>query len=417
MSGTHMTHRAVTETERQRLLALVIRAAREELTSLDFDDVPHQLRPVVQSTARKLPPPLARVLLNAVGSDNALRGAVSDRLDGMELPFAVAAFLSDPDSSDEPLALQADADRAELIQRERDTAMTTITKLEARLIEAKERLKEAAEQRRLLRSDAEAAQRRATAGMERRLADTQAKLDEANAERERLKATIADLHETIGYLRLRWAKRDERAKRRPTANSHDTLRLAVGADSFDPLELAKRLDRQANLMKYYRETETGESSEANEVHDEVFGLPPGIAPDTVAGVDAAFAHGPDRVLIDGYNVAGVVAPESVGAKPGRRIALAYADRLKHRIPDSEVVVVFDASGVDGRGGFTTDAGVEVIFEGESIADDRIADEVMDRTDRCVVVTSDHELQARCHRERCVAVFSSAFVKSIEGLND
>ncbi|MCB1246945.1 MAG: NYN domain-containing protein, partial [Acidimicrobiia bacterium] len=158
---------------------------------------------------------------------------------------------------------------------------------------------------------------------------------------------------------------------------------------------------------------TGRSREAARPH---LRFPAGLAPDQPEGVRALLDDQPDAVFIDGYNVAGAVDASLVGSREGRNAAIRVADRIKRTVPAADVVVVFDAREASGRSGFLTPDGVVVVFESEGSADDRIAEEAAHEGDRCLVVTSDRDLQARCGRDGCVVVFSEAVLAWSEPLN-
>ena len=73
------------------VLAPAIDAVRTTLRRRAPDEVPHRLRPVVRSSSKRLPPPLAATLLGHLEDDEELRRDASELLDGP--PAARAAGL------------------------------------------------------------------------------------------------------------------------------------------------------------------------------------------------------------------------------------------------------------------------------------------------------------------------------------
>jgi predicted RNA-binding protein with PIN domain len=142
----------------------------------------------------------------------------------------------------------------------------------------------------------------------------------------------------------------------------------------------------------------------------------GISPESREAVDAVVVADADRIIIDGYNVAGAVLFEAFSSRAGREAAIARADMLK-RATSASVTVVFDAANVKGDSRFTTDDGTRVLFEPEQSADDAIVFLVQETDDRCIVITNDRELQTRVGRPNCVAVFTTALIEWSEHLNE
>jgi predicted RNA-binding protein with PIN domain len=133
-------------------------------------------------------------------------------------------------------------------------------------------------------------------------------------------------------------------------------------------------------------------------------------------VDAMIEQGPDRVIIDGYNVSGLIAPDRFSTRAARDDVVHRAAKLV-RETDAAIVVVFDAQrSTEGTSTFTSAEGVEVVFEGDTTADDTIAAMAHANSDRCIVITNDREIHNRVRRTGCVSIFSSAFVSWTEHLN-
>ena len=145
-------------------------------------------------------------------------------------------------------------------------------------------------------------------------------------------------------------------------------------------------------------------------------VPPGLSPSDATVVDAVVRQVPDRVIIDGYNVSGLVDPEQFSTRAARDDVINRAAKLV-RETDAAVIVVFDAQqSSEGTSAFTSAEGVEVVFEGDTIADDTIAAMVHAESDRCIVITNDREIHNRVRRTGCVSIFATAFVSWTEHLN-
>ena len=95
-------------------LVQVINLAREVLHDLEPGEVPHPLRKVRAATGRKLPAPLARLLLRELDTDEWLREKVAEKFDGEadssdSQEAAAALFLLRPPDWEEGLADQGRA--------------------------------------------------------------------------------------------------------------------------------------------------------------------------------------------------------------------------------------------------------------------------------------------------------------------
>ena len=73
------------------------------------------------------------------------------------------------------------------------------------------------------------------------------------------------------------------------------------------------------------------------------------------------------------------------------------------------MVVFDAVGVDGRSGFVTDNGVEVIFAMDRLADDEVVAIAAASGESVVVISNDRDVRERASLEGAVTLWSTAVV--------
>jgi predicted RNA-binding protein with PIN domain len=174
------------------------------------------------------------------------------------------------------------------------------------------------------------------------------------------------------------------------------------------------LDDLERKLHFYRESIV-EVADA-ETSRNPLALPGGVSPESADALSALLSQKPDTVLIDGYNVVGAVSESLIGSRLGRDDVVARAEAVKRRVPETEVIVVFDAAQSGGSGGFRSGWGVLVEFEPKTTADDAIVELVHGGIDQCVVITNDRELQDRSARPGCVVVFSTALISWTEHLN-
>ena len=167
-------------------------------------------------------------------------------------------------------------------------------------------------------------------------------------------------------------------------------------------------------MRTYRKAHLGSGVPPGDMAP--IAVPHGLSPSDATVVDAVVRQVPDRVIIDGYNVSGLVHPEQFSTRAARDDVINRAAKLV-RETEAEIIVVFDAQhSTEGTSTFTSAAGVEVVFEGDTSADDTIAVMVHAESDRCIVITNDREIHNRVRRDGCVSIFSTAFVSWTEHLN-
>lgn len=401
--------------ERNRVLANAVRAGREELADREPDDIPHRLRRVARSTGRGLPKPLERTLIDFMENDDAFRSAVAERFDSMGIDDElVATFLRDP-SDAAPLieervaAANADDTDARLAALEDARA-----DLETQLATAKDRLLAERATHESDLAEQSAAARRAREGLERQLFEARAHVAETEAANQALMAEVQSLTAELEEVRDRLMRRDERDSRRRDSLKKDRSGGQTESLPTDPILLARYLDELERQLHFYRDPDRRADIEPDDGLP--FALPAGISSEASEAVDWVLANGAETVLVDGYNVAGVVSGDSIGRRESRDEAIQRAEAIKRSAPRSEVIVVFDAADAGGRGGFRSRDGVLVEFEPSTTADDAIVDYVQGGTERCVVFTNDRELQHRSTRDGCVVLYATALVSWTEHLN-
>lgn len=393
---------AVTWTAAERAkLRSVVAAARTELRDREAEDVPPRLRKVAASSARTLPPPLEKALVDALVQDDDFRAAVAERWEASDAEPIGARFLDDPEAA-RPLAAAAvahDAERA-------DTALAEakdrrIADLERQLAEAKERMAALRTRQRDDLASQRAADRAAREGLvdrvtdaEQRTADLEGELGVLRAERDALATRVEHLTERLGDA--------ERRRRTDAGGAPAPVASSVAATS-DPRRLARDLDRLERMARPYRRPEGVVPEDAPPAP---FALPSGVPPDSAEAVDAVVDAEVDLIVLDGYNLAGTILTGAFHGRAGRERVAQVATMLRRR-SGARVVVVYDAVDVEGRAGRRSDLGIEVVFAQDRTADDEIVSLVAAAAAATVVVTNDRELRERSAGQGAVAIWSDA----------
>ncbi len=391
----------------RRLLRSVIAASREELADRDSDEVPARLRKVAASSARSLPPPLEKALVDVLIADEAFRTAVAGRWSAAGHGDAASElFLEDPERAAPILEAMAaggllDSERARV-----GVLTDRVQDLERKLAEAKARTSAARDKARADIAALKEANRLArsstaeTAAASRRIAEAAAtEHRNTEAERVRLVAEVSELRRTVDRLTEKARRRTEDG-RAPADRSRDGTLPGPGTD---PSAIARNLDAFERAVRPYRPAV--DVTMAPDLEG-AFTLPGGIAPDTAEAVAAVLAGRVDVIVLDGYNLAGVLGVEQFATSEGRAIVGTIATGLA-RSSTARVMVIFDAVGVVGRQAVRSDLGVEVIFAQDRSADEEIVDLVANARGRWVVVTNDRELRDRCASHGAVVLWSDA----------
>lgn len=391
-----------------RVLSKVVDVARTELRDMDDDDVPSKLRMVAKSSARVLPAPFAQSILKEIRNNDEFRTAVHGRWNdvGADDPVGLA-FLKDPAGSD-ALVARTNQERAdtELVKKTKDDAQRIVA-LERQLREAKRRLKDE-------RTDHEAIISGLASRDEERRESLVRSAETASGARDDAETHIDELEDVVASLRAQLADADERLRRGTDREKRKSAAsIAPRTDErpllpTDPVALAVWLDTVERIQRPYRLADRGESGSGLV---EPLEVPDGISPDDRNAVLALIEQRPEMIVIDGYNVAGLLSTGPVASASNRVTVISRADRLA-AVSGSNVIVVFDAQGAgahDTRSHFVSSGGVDVRFSTTESADDHIVDIILSGPKRSVVVTNDRELRERCLIDGCVPVWATAFV--------
>lgn len=373
------------------LLGPAIEAARRALRDIDEDDIPASLKRVAASSARRLPPPLARSLVRRLDELEWLREkaieAWPDVDESSPDEAASLAFLRRGPGWQQVVEAGVAVARSEDLRREVEQLRREAEELRGRLAIETERTRHA-------KAEADAAQALA-ADRSRRLRDAvrsarseeRRRGAEVRSSRERLAGRVADLETQLAEadLRLDIAKRDLLRTRRASEAPAPTTSTADVWTARDPVDFARLLDdvaRAATPAVVEAETAADRST--------TWELPAGVRPDSAEAVRWLLdREEPYTVLIDGYNVARQpaepLARDQVNLMAARWKRLAAAP--------VRMVVVYDSRiEREARTG-SGPGGVEVRFtaQGQS-ADAEIVDLAGATAGPVVVVTSDRQVR-------------------------
>lgn len=351
-----------------KLVAEAVSATRRALNELEPTEIPPRLRRIAASSARWLPAPLERTLIEALDELEWLRVKALEELPE-EIDGPSRLFLERPDGWETVL----DGLVAEVASNAEQRLIGQLTRDVEALTLQRDQMKEKAKAIQALLDVERAEHRQAIAELrdERRpdsrpasddgrliqeLRDLNLALSDQLADRERrLEKTRADL------LKARRAIH--------AVESRDS-----GGRSVDPVSLARELDR---IMVTARPdavlaTETVIGSQGGVTQappgDELR-LPRGITPDSAAAIDHLLGRSPPTwVIVDGYNVSFHVDGAGFSTPTARaRVANGLAGMVARAAGPMRITVVWDsteeategpaAAGVERR--FVADADEEV----------------------------------------------------------
>lgn len=393
------------------LLGPVVESAREELADMEDDDVLAGMRRVARSSARRLPPPLARSVIEELTRSESFRTAVAERYQQhVDTDGDLVAFLDDPASglariNDRALEMTNLEEQSEVREARR-----TIDKLTGQLEEAHRRLvaTRTVHERELKASRVSVSEREA-----RLEARVEMLGSEVAAKQEEIVALVADVSELTAELasteeKVRRAV--ERSRKRGSVVGNPARDVRPDSAPSDPVDLARWLDSVERNIRPFRSSEF----RGHDVEDaQPFQMEQGIAPDSGVAISSLLEQGPDRFILDGYNIAGEIHNAEFSTRSARDDVVHRAGRLA-RCSEAEILVVFDGQDDQANSGFRTTEGVTVRFSRGEKADDVIAALVADETMRTVVITNDRELRDRCIATDCVPIWSTAFIEWLAG---
>ena len=401
----------------RRLLRQVVEVARRTLRDLEWRDVPRSMHRVAQSTGRRLPAPLERLLLDEIDGDEWLREQVAGEFSGSQESDdpherAAAFFLLRPDGWEDGL---------EGIRRDHRDAWNSerIKRHERRISELESDLKKLKGDTRQARREAEEARREADRREERAWEEARSRVepelieacDRLRRERRRLTgeldATRAELEET--RQRLAATRGDlERERRIEHVPATRPGALNVWAD-MDAVEAARQLDEVARA--FFPGPALPVPTEPVLASQEPLVLPAGIAPDSPQAVEWLIElDRPFTLLVDGYNVTAKMYPSHRFSRPEIR------DRLQNDLAELKlrakghprITVVWDSARAIETSAETLPNGIEVRYTREGWkADDELIDLAGGLGASAAVVSSDREVREEAQRAGSLGLWSEA----------
>jgi hypothetical protein len=389
------------------ILVPVIDSAREELSDMESDDIPASLRKASKSSARRLPPPLARTVVDELMRSDGFRSLVAERYRRANMIDAdLVQFLEAPDEAMERISVRASIARDEGVRSDLRDTKQRVGELESQLAEAKRRnaalLTEHEQDLESARSSVSMGQHRAEARIEKMDAEQLRTQREVTA----LKLELAALSNELDLSEERVASAVRRSRRRGEGGDSSGQPHRIDSTPSDPLELAIWLDAMERNVRPF--TERGPAAGADVVA-EPLRIDPGIAPDSGAVLASLLAQQPRRFLLDGYNIGGEVFADGFSTRSARDDVVHRAGRLA-RSTHADVLVIFDGPNDEGRKGFRSADGAIVRFSRGDKADDVIAALVASDPEGTVVITNDRDLRDRCTIDGCIAIWSTAFLE-------
>lgn len=367
---------------------------RRALQRMEETDVPAVLRPLCDSSARRLPPPLLKRALAELDGSEWLRDEVmaeSELEDGSPSQL----FVVRPEGWEDRLEDLVERARERHLETERTAlerrlqeALARVERLEQELKSGTDRV--ASAERRVrdrLRGEVEAAER-ARREAEARARDEARQAARTASRNERLVAELEAAEARIESLRQLL----EKERRVPTLDDHAAP--PRGWFPGEPVAMAEELDRILTAVRRPAAAEPEPSPVSAETR-----LPEGTRPDRPEAV-RWLARRPFTWLIDGYNVAFQVHDDPDAGTRTRLVA--EAGRLAGlAAPGSMVVIVFDSS-VDSAS-LPADRRARVVYAPS--ADEWIIEHAAEGT---VVVSSDRRVREAAEAAGAVGIWSEAW---------
>ena len=413
-------HGRVTDWIPPELLLPAFKAVRKALRDLDPDEVPAALRRVAGQSGRRLPPPLARKLIETLDENGWLREKAAEA--GSDL---------DPTSSDPARAVsalflqrpEAWEDRAKEVAEHRATGaqqvlvatlQRTIADLQQQLESARQKAK-AAQQRaqgveveaerksQAVRNAVEVARKEEHDAAEKHRRDYEALL-------ERHRRLVQDLEEAGDrittlrdeLLRARRSGRDAVAQAGPQAWA-----------TRDPVEVARMLDE---IVEAVRPEAVVVAPEVPAEESPPFTFPVGVSPDHKDAVAwLASYEEPYSLVVDGYNVTFLLDADGFTDPAARnRLNEGLARFRRAAAVPARVIVVYDSAQSGGVTSTTGPGGIEIRFtEAGLTADEEILAIASHAPARLAVVSTDRRVREGAEEYGALGLWSQALVAWLE----
>ncbi len=390
------------------LLASAVKAARAALRRLEADEIPASLRRIAAYSGGRLPPPLARSLLDELDASEWLRDKALEELGSGDGPGRI--YLERPPGWALALVEAAAARSAGEAAEELAAVQRRAAEAEQRLAEARRRRRDERASARSAAGDADAdelrgklkvAYRRLAVESERREAEVREAGDRAEAVGEAAAALAAEVQRLRAQLRR--ARRDRarlEAASQPAPGGATRRRR--------PIELARDLDAAAQLLPAAPAPSGATTAPAAAALPE---LPRGVRPDDAAAIDWLVEEaGPLLLLVDGYNVTFSLSERGFATPEARQRLNAELARLARLAAGLRVVVVYDSDQEGDAAVAAGPGGVEVVFApADLLADEELVARAAAATVPTVVVSTDREVREGAEEAGALALWGEALV--------
>jgi predicted RNA-binding protein with PIN domain len=409
-------HEFMTDRIPPELLAPAFKAVRKAMRDLDPDEVPAVLRRIAGHSARRLPPPLARKLMETLDENEWLRekaveaGPDLDPSSPDPARAVSALFLQRPNGWEERAREAAEQRATGAQQALVATLQRTIADLQQQLEAAREKAKGAQQRAQAAAVAADRKAQSARSAIEAARQDERAAAEELRRDYgrllERYQTLVQDLDEAGERIT---ALRDELLRARRGSRSSAAPAGPQAWAARDPLEIARMLDE---IVEAVRPEAIATFPEQADGHVAPFTLPVGVRPDQEVAVawltTYEEAYG---LVVDGYNVTFLLDEEGFtetwvrdrlneGLGRFRRVAAAPV----------QVIVVYDSAQSGGITSSPGPGGIEIRFtEFGHTADEEILAIAAGTTTRLAVVSTDRRVREGAEEHGALGLWSEALV--------
>lgn len=392
--------------ENGTLLTDAISVARRVLKDLDVADTPAPLRRIKTSSARRLPPPLARSLLSQLDSDGWLRSKVADEgtwnIESENSVLAASSlFIERPDDWEARLATLADDHAASLEKSGNVDLQRRVESLVSELEAARSKLRSVAK-------SAQTAERELHMQLKQARKDAAAANEQRRSPAEATKQRVTELEEALAaseVVRHQLERRSLRLRsdllkaRRTRPGQAGQAGYSFGGQN--PAGLARMID---DLAASARPDAVHAAASSN--NESAFLLPQGIRPDDRTALDwLTDRDAAATVIVDGYNVTWQLDGPSFSTKEARQDLVTRLGQFRKRARGPvRIVVVFDSE--FGTVQPVLGSAVDVVFV--EWADEEVRRLAKATDGDVVVISSDREVQEGSRSDRVIVMWSEAF---------
>ena len=183
----------------------------------------------------------------------------------------------------------------------------------------------------------------------------------------------------------------------------------------DPVGLARFLDSLSSAVAPHRDPSTTASGDDSSRATTSLDFPPQLLPDSAAAIEWLLEISTQvLVLVDGYNVLGLLAPADMFSGAARRDLHNQIGRLLRAAPQHTMVVVYDSSLAGERESVRLTPGLEVRFSPSGVPADEELVALASSPNPVVVISDDREVREGAFAAGAEALWSTALVRWLQG---